>query len=235
MEELLFAVMVVTLLCVVAVLYKLNRVETLLLRSEPKPEKDRAGQPSAPVAPKPAAKVQPVAPTPPASAPAVQPPPPQPQAPKPPKEPTAWDGFWAWFCVGGRDRGDVSVEYAAATTWLIRAGIVILLCGIGFFLKYSIERNLIRPELRIAMTFLVGLVMMAGGLRGIGKKFHLLAIGILSAGVITFYMGAYAGCKIYTVLPMALCFALMVLVTAAAMTVSAKLKLFPVALTGCRT
>ena len=34
MEELLFAVMAVTLLCVVAVLYKLNRVETISTPAE---------------------------------------------------------------------------------------------------------------------------------------------------------------------------------------------------------
>ena len=238
MEELLFVMMAAVLICVVIVLAKLNKIERLL-RSESVPDKDRPGQSSRPTAQPADAPVPPVPPpstarpvpcvT--ASRPSLQPP--KSEAHKPTKEPTVWNSFWAWFCVGGRDRSDVSVEYAAATTWLVRAGIIILLCGIGFFLKYSIERNLIRPELRIALTFIVGLAMLIGGLRGIRKRFHILAVGVLSAGVITLYMGSYAGCRIYTVLPMAFCFALMVLTTVAAMTVSATLALLPVALTGC--
>ena len=39
MEVLLFAMMAATLICVAFVLSKLNRIETLLLRSEKKPEK----------------------------------------------------------------------------------------------------------------------------------------------------------------------------------------------------
>ena len=39
--------------------------------------------------------------------------------------------FWKWFCVGSQREG-VSAEYAAATTWLIRCGVVILLLAVAF-------------------------------------------------------------------------------------------------------
>lgn len=240
MEFLLWVTALAILVVMGFVLAKLNRIEKQLeAKAEAKPE---VRPPAAPVSsaetkrePRPA-----VRPPMPAAAPVRRPtftppvmPPETTVEERREEKPSAWSAFWSWFCVGSGGRENVSVEYAAATTWLIRAGIIVLLCGIGFFLKYSIERDLIRPEARIGMAFAAGLGMLIGGMRGIGKKFHLLAVGVLSAGIVTLYMGSYAGCKIYTVLPLPLGFVLMVLTTAAAMTVSAKLALFPVALTGC--
>ena len=247
----LLVMMLIMLVCIFYIIGKLSRIESLLQgKQEPRknePPRMPAGQPvqrpaAAPVrttppaqpAPKPETAVQaPLRSSPPAAQVPPTPAAPKPAGPKKPKEPTAFDAFWTWFCIGGNSKENVSVEYAAATTWLIRAGIIILLCGFGFFLKYSIEKNLIRPELRICLTFLAGLGMLIGGMRGIRKKFHILSVGILSAGIVTLYMGSYAGCKIYTVLPQLLCFGLMVLTTAAAMAISAKLSLLSVALTGC--
>jgi len=42
------------------------------------------------------------------------------------------------------------MEYAVATTWLIRAGIIAIVTCIGYFLKWSIDRNLLGPEARVA-------------------------------------------------------------------------------------
>jgi uncharacterized membrane protein len=39
-----------------------------------------------------------------------------------------------------------------------------LFLGVAFFVKYSFEHNLIPPELRVAIGFAVGLVLVAGGL-----------------------------------------------------------------------
>lgn len=147
-------------------------------------------------------------------------------------KPSVISALWRWFCIGSNSDG-VSVEYAAATTWLMRGGILILLCAVGFFLKYSIENNLVSPTVRVILTFLAGIGMFCGGLYGLGKRFHILAAGILAAGVVTLYMGSFAGFKLYSILPAAAAFLLMVLTTVAAMVVSVRLNLLPVALIGC--
>lgn len=140
--------------------------------------------------------------------------------------------FWKWFCVGSQ-RDGVSAEYAAATTWLIRCGVVILLLAVGFFLKYSIENDLASPLVRVIGTFAAGIALAGTGLYGINKKYHQLCCGILSFGVVTLYMGAFAGYKLYALFPMAAAFAVMAAVTVAAMTAAVKLALLPVAVTGC--
>lgn len=195
--------------------------------------------------PPPAAPVTPAAPVAPAEN-AVPPPPPQQekpvpaptpgtpppeQTPPPPKNETV-EKFITWLCFGIQ-RDGVSKEYAAATTWLIRTGILILLCAVGFFLKYSIENNLVSPSVRIILTFLAAAAMFAGGLAGLNKRFHLLAIGFLSAGVVTFYMGAFAGFKIYHIIPVIPAFAIMVLTTVVSMLTAVKYKLLPIALISC--
>ena len=72
--------------------------------------------------------------------------------------------IWRWICFGDeKNATGVSREYAVATTWLIRLGIMVLLFGIGFFLKYSIDRNWTSPVVRIIMTGVAGIVMAVAG------------------------------------------------------------------------
>ena len=44
------------------------------------------------------------------------------------------------------------MEFAIATTWLIRVGVLILLIGIGFFLKYAVSEGWIGPVMRVAVA-----------------------------------------------------------------------------------
>ncbi|MBR2438984.1 MAG: DUF2339 domain-containing protein [Lentisphaeria bacterium] len=151
-----------------------------------------------------------------------------------PEKSALWDSFCNWFWMGNtKGKENVSKEYAIATTWLMRAGVIVLLCGIGFFLKYSIENNLISPPVRLCLTFLAGIAMFAAGLFMVNKRFHILAVGILSVGAVTLYMAPFAGYKLYHLLPAEVSFGFMVLTTIATMLVSVKLGLLPLALTGC--
>ncbi len=214
---------------------KLNRIEKMLRRSGE--EKERP-----PLVPQPLAPQALDLPPQEAHAPRMRvtvPPPfviPQSQVPESPgavrHTPGMWDKFVYWFCFGIQ-RDDVSEEYAAATTWLIRAGILILLCAVGFFLKYSIENNLVSPTVRIIMTFVTAAGLFIAGVAGLNKRFHILAVGVLSVSVVTFYMGAFAGFKLYHILPAAPAFVIMLLTTAVAMLVAVKYNLLPVALISC--
>ena len=143
-----------------------------------------------------------------------------------------WQNFKYWLFYGTAVK-ETSKEYAAATAWLTRLGIIILLCAVGFFLKYSIENNLINPTVRIICTFIAGMVMYCGGLYGLQKRFHILSVGILTAGIVTLYMGAFAGFKLYALLPVWAAFVLMVLTTVISMLTAVRKNILPVALTGC--
>lgn len=132
--------------------------------------------------------------------------------------------IWNWIIVGEGHRPEgTSIEYAVASNWLLRIGVLILVTGIGFFLKYSIDNGLIGEQARVALTVLAGLGMIVGGVRLVGGKYHLFSQGLLGGGIAVLYFSVFAAFSFYHLLSMYPTFALMVLVTASAATLAIRL------------
>jgi len=126
--------------------------------------------------------------------------------------------IWQWLLVGEefRPKG-VTLEYAVATTWLVRAGIVAFVFGVGFFLKWSIDRNLLGPTARVSMSTIFGLGVLVAGLRLLGKRWNLLGQGFTGGGLAVLYFSMYALGPLYHLIDSTLLvFALMILVTVSA-------------------
>lgn len=138
-----------------------------------------------------------------------------PQIAKPAKTPIDWEHFMG----------------AKLFAWI---GGFALFLGVAFFVKYSFDHNLIPPELRVAIGFVVGAALVVGGLLLKRKENAitaqtLSATGILVLYAVTFASRAYYHFAFFGLIPT---FLLMTLITAVAFLLSVRLNAITVAVLG---
>jgi Predicted membrane protein len=109
-----------------------------------------------------------------------------------------------------------------------------LFLGVAFFVKYSFEHNLISPEMRVAIGFVVGASLVIGGLLLKRKENAvtaqtLCATGILVLYAVTFACRAYYHFAFFGLIPT---FLLMTLITAIAFLLAVRLNAMVVAVLG---
>ena len=125
------------------------------------------------------------------------------EIPKTPYEPTAVEVFWMriedWLAV----RGDfapkgMTHEFAFATRWLVRVGVVLILGAIIYFVKLSIDRGWMGPTGRVAATLFWGAVACVGGTWLVRKgKYALIGHAVAALGVVALYLGFGLGHRFF--------------------------------------
>ena len=125
------------------------------------------------------------------------------EVPQAPSEPTALDIFWMrvedWFTV----RGDfapkgMTHEFAFATRWLVRIGVVLIIGAVAYFVKLSIDRGWMGPTGRVAATLFWGAVGCAGGTWLVRKgKYALIGHAVAALGVVALYFGFGLGHRFF--------------------------------------
>jgi hypothetical protein len=103
--------------------------------------------------------------------------------------------------------------------WLSKVGIGLLLLGVAFLFKYSIEQGWITPVVRLAAGAAVGTALTGWGLRIHGSQRALSRI-LLGGGIAAFYMVGFAASQLYGLLPNSAALVYMAVVTSAAFLLS---------------
>lgn len=115
--------------------------------------------------------------------------------------------------------------------WL---GGLALFLGVAFFVKYSFEHDLIPAEVRVALGFLTGAGLIAGGLRLDRDRYRVTVQTLIGAGVVSLYAVTFACNSVYHfaffgTIPT---FLLMVLITTTAFVLAVRLPAQGVAILG---
>ncbi|MFA6930874.1 MAG: DUF2339 domain-containing protein [Lentisphaeria bacterium] len=124
-----------------------------------------------------------------------------------------------WFLYGQLEAPKISgrtAEKLLAATWLLRAGILVILFTAAFMLKLSIERGLLAPEGRVILSYLCGAVLLLFGLRLQKGVYRRLGQAILGIALVLFYFSTFALSAMYHLAPAFVAATLMLLTTFAA-------------------
>jgi uncharacterized membrane protein len=109
-----------------------------------------------------------------------------------------------------------------------------LFLGVAFFVKYSFEHDLIPPEVRVALGFLLSIGLVVGGVVLSRKKYEVTAQTLCASGIVSLYAVTFACRSIYhfSFFGPAPTFGLLVLITTAAFLIAVRLEARVVAVLG---
>src|SRR5690348_2445999 len=109
----------------------------------------------------------------------------------------------------------VNLERKIGQDWLNRNGIIAILIGVSYFLKYAFENNWIGPSGRVTIGIFAGiaLVVWSEKLRSLGHK--AFSYSLKTVGIGTLYLSLWGAFQIYRLVPAWAAFVAMVVVTGA--------------------
>lgn len=109
-----------------------------------------------------------------------------------------------------------------------------LFLGVAFFVKYSFDNDLIPPEVRVALGFLAGAGLMAGGIMLSGKRYAVTRQTLCGTGTVILYAVTFAchGLYRFAAFDAVLTFIVMALITTAAFLLAVRMEARVVAVLG---
>src|SRR5271163_5297503 len=176
---------------------------------------------SAPLAPAPAPAATP-SPNPATVAPRLTPPtayPPPPAEPLKPREASSATPPVSVFAApplrASTSRGSSphDLESLIGGRWLNRIGILAILVGISFFLKYAFDNNWIGPSGRVTIGILLGAAMFPWSQWLLSRGYSYFSEGIAALGAAVLYLSIWAGCQYYPLFSRDVGFAAMIVIT----------------------
>lgn len=100
---------------------------------------------------------------------------------------------------------------------MLIVGIITLVFGVGYFLKYSFDQNWIGPAGQVALAYLLGFALLGvGNVFHKNREFEIFGLYLIGGAIAVFYFAAFAGFALYDpkVIEQPVSFLLMIVVTA---------------------
>ncbi len=131
-----------------------------------------------------------------------------------------------------RDVSTINWERFMGVNLFAWIGGFVLFLATAFFVKYSIDNNLISPEIRVAVGSLLGISLLIGGLQLSLKQYRVTAQTLCSTGILILYADVFASYSFYHFIEVTAAFLLMIAVTAVAFLLAVRLDAKVVAILG---
>jgi uncharacterized membrane protein len=113
-----------------------------------------------------------------------------------------------------KDSSQLDWETLIAGRWLNRIGIIAVIVGVTFFLKYAFDNNWIGPSGRVGIGLLLGASMLPWSQWLLRRGYAYFSEGIAGLGAAVMYLSIWAGCHYYTLFSRDTGFYGMIVVTA---------------------
>jgi uncharacterized membrane protein len=127
-------------------------------------------------------------------------------------------------------KSPADLEAILGERWMLYAGLLVLLLGVAFFLKYAFDQAWINPQTRCVMGTLAGLALIPSGLRIARRGYERYGHLIAAAGIVILYLTTYAALNLYSLITPAAGAGALVLVTAMGALLADRRQSLPLAL-----
>lgn len=117
--------------------------------------------------------------------------------------------------AASEDAGTSGMEVRLGQKWLLIIGIVTMVFGVGYFLKYSFEQGWVGPAGRVSMAYVWGISFLLAG-NQFRKRYETFGLYMIGGGIAILYFSTFAAFQLYHLIGQSPAFAVMVLVTALA-------------------
>lgn len=116
--------------------------------------------------------------------------------------------------------GEMGLESRIGSHWLNRIGIVAVLIGVSYFLKYAFENNWIGPAGRVVIGLLAGIGVVLWSERFRSRGYRWFSWSLQAVGIGVLYLSLWAAFQLYHLVPAGAAFGAMIVVTAATATMA---------------
>jgi uncharacterized membrane protein len=131
-----------------------------------------------------------------------------------------------------REEKPRDLESLIGGRWFNWIGIIAVIFGVAFFLKFAFDKQWIGPIARVSLAGILGLALLYIGERLRGRGLKAYAYVLSGGGILILYLSDYAAYNFYHLIAQPPAFLLMALVTTTAVLLSVRLDALPVAILG---